>query len=59
VVEDLAHCRLLEHLANERNGRCNVWLHYVLWYLVLPASIYGLQLVACFSKVYGMLVDVF
>jgi hypothetical protein len=59
VVEDLAYCRLLEYLANKRNGRCNVWLHYVPWYLVLPASIHGLQLVIYFSEVYGMLVDVF
>jgi hypothetical protein len=54
-----AYCRLLEHLANERNGECDVWLHYVSWYLVLPAFVYGLQLVAYFSEVCGVLVDVF
>jgi hypothetical protein len=59
MVEDLAHRGLLEHLAGERDGRSNVCMHYVPWYLVLSASIDGLQLIARFSEVRGMLVDVF
>lgn len=59
LLEYLTHRGLLQHLANERNSGGNVWLYYIPWYLVLPSSIYGLQLVACFSKVCGMLIYVF
>jgi hypothetical protein len=59
MVEDLAHSRLPKHLANERNSGYDIWLYNVPWYLVLPASIYGLQLVTCFSEVGGVLVNVF
>jgi hypothetical protein len=59
LPEQFAHRRLLQHFADERNGRCNVWLHYVPWYLIGSAFIRSLQLVTCFSEVCGMLVDVF
>lgn len=48
-----------QDFANERKGRGQVWLHYIPWDLVLPSSTHRLQLVACFSEVRGVLVDVF
>lgn len=59
VLEDLAHRRLSQDLADERDGRFQVWLHYIPWHLVLPPSVYRLQLIACLSEVCGLLVDVF
>lgn len=59
VVEDIAYWRLLEHLANERNGGCDILLHYIPRYLVFPALIYGLQQMVCFAEVCGVVVDVF
>lgn len=59
MLEDLAVCRLSLDLSNERNGRRQVLLYYVPWYLVLQASVDRLQLVVCFSKVCDVLVDVF
>lgn len=58
VVEDLAHGGLPEHLPGERDGRRNVVPYYIPWYMVQPAFIDRLQLVARFPKVCSMLVDV-
>ena len=58
-MEHLPHRWLLQHFTNKREGRFKVGLDYVPWNLIGPTSIRGLQLVACFSKVCGMLVDVF
>jgi hypothetical protein len=58
-MEHLPHGRLLQHFTNERKGRFKVGLDYMLWDLIGSAFIRCLQLVACFSKVCGMLVDVF
>jgi hypothetical protein len=58
-MEHLPHGRLLQHFTNEREGGFDVTLDYVLWYLIGSAFIRRLQLVACFSKVRGVLVDVF
>ena len=58
-VEDLTYGRLLQHFTNERNGRGKVRLDYVPWDLIGSSFISRLQLVTCFPKVCGVLVDVF
>lgn len=45
--------------STSRNGGHNVWLYFIPWYLVLPTSVYGLQLLACFSEIRGMFIYVF
>lgn len=59
VPEDLAHRRLSQDLADEREGRCQVRLCDIPWHLILPTSVDRLQLVACSCEVCGMLIDVF
>ena len=59
LLEDLPKRGLLANLTNERNGRFQVFLYYIPWHLVMPTPIHCLQLVACFLKVCGVLVDVF
>ena len=58
-MEHLAHRRLLQHFTNEREGGFDVTLDYVPRYLIGSAFIRRLKLVTCFSKVCGMLIDVF
>lgn len=41
------------HLAKKRHSRCDVWLFFILEYLVQPSPVHGLHLIACLS-VYGM-----
>ena len=59
LLEHLVERGLLQHLANEREGGCEVWLNDLPRDLIGSALIYGLQVVAYFSKVCGMLIDVF
>jgi hypothetical protein len=39
LLEYLTQSWLSKNLADERNGRFQVWLHYIPWHLILPASI--------------------
>lgn len=59
LQEDFAHRQSLKHLADERDGGCKVGLNYIPWYLITSALIRSLRLVACFSQVRGVLIDVF